>query len=990
MGLLASLLFVSGMSAGAVELENNWVRYSVTADASAAALTATADGANLLAGSGGFPLCTIQKGGITWESSSLTAENGVWHIGFGDAGVALDLGVESFDGYFTFEVVSVTGEAVDRLTFLYLPVEKPGDGAVLATTALALNLQTQVPELPGTMGVLQAACYPRFGLAGAKVALIAVPPAMLRATLQRVMLATDALPHSPLGGPWALDAAINRGSYLIDTGGEVGEATVGAWIALAKNLGMKQVDFHTGKSLRFGDLSPNPANYPNGLDGVKAVVDQLHAAGLAAGLHTYAFFVAKDTPWVTPVPDQRLAAAAEYTLGSDLDTMADEVPVGESTAGVSTVTGFQVRNSVTLRIDDELVVFTGVKMQSPFGFTGCQRGAWGTAPAPHAEGARVSRLKECFGLFVPDGDSTLFTEVAAHTAEVYNRCGFDMIYLDALDGSDILAGGENGWHYAAKFVFELNARLERPALFEMSTMSHHLWMLRSRMGAWDVPARGAQRLADIHALANEAAARAFMPVNLGWSGIFDWNPVQPERTYADDVEHLCARALASDASLSLLVGFTPGAWDRSANVRRLGGIIQRYETLRLEHGLPGEVLARLRESREPFVAASDGDGAWHAAPRHRESHAVTDSESVQWTFHNPFPAQPPRIRIEGLAGLAPYGSDGAVALSAGSGVRSFGPAQTADGVSLDVAAGASPPGESDSSISLVARNDGAPSHTAWAGIGKTFSPPRNLSGRGLGLWVHGDGSGAVLNVQLESTEAAARGRAEHYVDLDFTGWRYLELVEPESARLGMFGWPYSKRQADWGGDVPFLDVLRDYILWVDYSQIEHLNLWLNNIPSGEQVQCLVGPIQALPVQAITCDAIAFEINGAEAVLPAPLSSGEYIELDPDGATVVYGLQGERLREVALGALPQLRSGENAVRWSGTRPATTRIRVSLTVLGPARRTLVTGNVTPEELRQLLHAGNTGPGLRNDAAVDATLERLRPCETLRLDGESLRGK
>jgi len=54
----------------------------------------------------------------------------------------------------------------------------------------------------------------------------------------------------------------------------------------------------------------------------------------------------------------------------------------------------------------------------------------------------------------------------------------------------------------------------------------------------------------------------------------------------------------------------------------------------------------------------------------------------------------------------------------------------------------------------------------------------------------------------------------------------------------------------------------------------------------------------------------------------------------------------------------------------------------------RHTLVTGNVSPAELLELLHASNTGPGVRNESIVDATLERLRPCETLRLHGESLR--
>jgi len=72
----------------------------------------------------------------------------------------------------------------------------------------------------------------------------------------------------------------------------------------------------------------------------------------------------------------------------------------------------------------------------------------GTCP-----GAKVHHLKECFGLFVPDGDSTMFTEVAKSTAKIYNECGFDMIYLDALDGSDILAGGEHAWHLRRKVRF---------------------------------------------------------------------------------------------------------------------------------------------------------------------------------------------------------------------------------------------------------------------------------------------------------------------------------------------------------------------------------------------------------------------------------------------------------------------------------------------------------------------------------------------------------
>ena len=126
---------------------------------------------------------------------------------------------------------------------------------------------------------------------------------------------------------------------------------------------------------------------------------------------------------------------------------------------MSAVTGFAVRNSATVQIDDELITYTAVQQGPSGGFAGCRRGALGTRAAPHAKNAKVQHLKECFGLFVPDPETTLFGEVAAATADTFNECGFDSIYLDALDGGDILGGETNAWHYESKFVFELWKRL---------------------------------------------------------------------------------------------------------------------------------------------------------------------------------------------------------------------------------------------------------------------------------------------------------------------------------------------------------------------------------------------------------------------------------------------------------------------------------------------------------------------------------------------------
>ncbi|MCX5757959.1 MAG: hypothetical protein NTU83_05545, partial [Candidatus Hydrogenedentes bacterium] len=463
-----------------------------------------------------------KKQGKTYAVTVAAYENGRLTLAFGDSDVKAIVRATLEKRYLVLEVLSVSGEP-DELAFVDIPLTLKGNlDEPFACCAMALNLKTNVPEVPGPNARLRAMCYPRFGLQGAKVAIVACPQEGLRDVMKEVVSAADELPHSNIGGPWALDAEINRGSYLFDFG-KITEETVDEWIAFVKSIGLNQIDFHTGSSLRFGDCAPNPKLFPNGRASVKAVLDKLHAAGISAGLHTYAFFMAKDTPYVTPIPDPRLAKDAAFTLAEALPPEAVAVPVDETTKDMSTVTGFFVRNSVTLQVDDELIVYSAISKEPPYAFTGCTRGACGTRVAAH---------EECFGLFVPDADSTLLSEVATNAADTFNECGFDMIYLDALDGEDILGGAENAWHYGSKFVFEIAKRLHKPALFEMSTFHHHLWYVRARMGAWDHPTRWHKRYIDVHCKANQDGAETFLPMNLGWWAVQMWSDnIQSEPTF---------------------------------------------------------------------------------------------------------------------------------------------------------------------------------------------------------------------------------------------------------------------------------------------------------------------------------------------------------------------------------------------------------------------------------------------------------------------------
>jgi hypothetical protein len=909
----------------AIRFENDYLRYEVATNGQNLRFVDRRTGLDYCASSPGSWVARIRRAGREFNASAVAAEQGRLTVQFGDSGVSAVLKVAAEKHYLTVEVVSVSGSGVEELVFADVLLSLKGAlDEPFAGCALALNLKTNVRELPGPNHRLTASCFPRFGFAGAKVALLGCPQAELRQVLKEVVSAAPDVPHSPIGGPWASEAEINRGSYLFNFG-NLSEQTVADWIGLAQSLGMNQIDFHGGSSFRFGDCRPNPDTYPKGRASLKSVIDRLHAAGLKAGLHTYAFFMDKNCPWVTPVPDPRLAKDATFTLAEHLSDDAKSVPVTESTKSMSATTGFFVRNSVTLQIDDELITYAGVAKEPPYAFTHCQRGACGTRAAAHAQGAKVHHLKECFGLFVPDGDSTLLAEVAARTAETFNECGFDMMYLDALDGEDVLGGPENGWHYGSKFVFELWQRLQRPALMEMSTFHHHLWFVRSRMGAWDHPNRSHKRFIDIHCAANEDGRAMFLPMHLGWWAVKTWTGPQGEPTFADDIEYLCGKALAADIGFSLM-GVDPASFAKNPALQRLGAITRQYEALRHANYFPAAVKSRLRVPGDEFTLSQAADGKWQFRPAQylKRKCVGQDGELETWRVTNQFASQPLQARIEALMSAESYGASNGVTVAAFDAAQEFPDRAAAPGVQASLEPSTDRVKAGAVSGCFTATNSRASRRGSWAKLGKTFSPPLNLrSQQALGLWVLGDGQGEVLNVQLQSPEHVVGGIGEHYIVVDFTGWRYFELIEPEGERYADYAWPY-------GG--PY-EIYRES---VDFGQVAKLSLWYNHLPPGGKAACYLSPIQAVPLLKAKLRNPRLTVAGKTVAFPVELESGSYLEFRSLADCKLYGPDGALLKEFSPeGDVPVLAGGENQVAFGCEGPpgVNARARVTLITVGP---------------------------------------------------------
>ncbi|MEK7399642.1 MAG: hypothetical protein AAB116_22090 [Candidatus Poribacteria bacterium] len=869
--------------------------------------------------------CTkIKIDGQYIEASSASYSDGKLTLSFGETQFNAVISVKSKKHYLIFDVVSISKNSVGNplsnlqlkeFTFANIDLTlKTATDESFSACAMALNLKTNVVTIPQPTNILQAMCYPRFGFCGAQVAIIGCPQNELRSVMKEVISDSTELPKSSIGGPYALDAEINRGSYMFNFGG-MSEATVDDWISLAKKIGINQIDFHGGNSFRFGDCRPNPETYPNGLVSFKAVIDKLHEAGILAGLHTYAFFIDKNCPWVTPVPDPHLAKDATFTLAESLALEDTKIPVVESTQNMSTITGFFVRNSVTIQIDDELIIYKGLSKDQPYAFTDCQRGAYGTKSASHTTGAKVHHLKECFGLFVPDPETTLFEDVAGSTANMYNECGFDMMYLDALDGEDILGGGENGWHYGSKYVFELWKRIKKSAIMEMSTFHHHLWFVRARMGAWDHPTRSHKRFIDVHCESNESVKRMFLPGHLGWWAVKTWSGPQGEPTFADDIEYLCCKCIGNDVGFSIM-GIDPSNISKVPVYERLAEIMRQYEELRRSNYFSDQVKSKLKVPGDEFTLIKNDD-EWKFQSVQYAKHKVEgiNGWSNVWAVDNRFDRQPLKLRIEALMSTGSYDSPDSILIADFANPSSFSERLNAQGISSKLESSTE---DSANGIYSATNNNPTPIGS-WAKMGKNLSG-LNLSGhQALGVWVNGDGQGEVLNFQLKSPEHISGGIGEHYVIIDFTGWRYFELIEPEGERYAQYSWHYGGAYA----------IYRESI---SYNNIESLNLWFNNVPVGKTAKCQIKPIKALPLVNGKIINPAITIGDKTIVFPVEIESGFYLEFNSMSDCKLYGQKGELLKEIIpQGEIPILDKSNSKIKFACNTPNNISARANVTII-----------------------------------------------------------
>jgi hypothetical protein len=884
-----------------------------------------------------FPVyfMSARRRNAEFGSSEITRRGSDLDIKFGGSGIEVRLRVGADKDYFTFEVLFINQINLDELIFVELPLtiservarvqerkehsetinvcRNENFGVNLSSINLIAHSRTTRYE----PAAFRSSCYPRFGMVGAKAAIVAGPSDQIL-NLIGGMEVDQGLPHPTLGGEWGKTSREIQKSYLFV---DFTEENIDRVIAMAQAGGFSYILNYGGtwSTSSGGKYEVNTRNFPRGLPGLKAIMDKIHSAGLKGGAHILSGCVDKNNAYVTPIPDPRLLKDDMRILAGDVGASETDLVLTSSPTGFPTIEDSSFDSGKSLIIDDEVITYESLKTDPPFALEGCKRGAYGTRASAHRAGSRVYHLGQRWGMFVLNGDSDLLQEAAQNIADVINYCGFDQLYFDGLDGVEV-----NGpfFYYVGKLVQETTKRFKREVIVQGSNLAHINWHDFSRLYTIDFAVLNPKRWVDHHCAERMVNARNNMiPAELGWFGYFLDTP-HSESTTPDIVEYVLAKTIGWNVPWSLETNML--ALEGNGRTSEALALSKIYEELRLKNYFSDRIKEILRTPKQDFKLVHEGSGDWQLHPINYgppQLLALQGGTKSQFSYKNPFQEQPLKFRIKARPSPAPFGdSSNRVLLD---------PDRVPDGkaesgnpdFSLKVERSSEQVKTGRNSLKLTASNRSS-KRSSWASHTFKLDAPLDLNeNRAIGFWVYGDGSGTKLNVRLDD-ERLYFSRS-HYVELDFTGWKYCEIAEPS---------------VDPVMEYPYLFVILTSLRNFAYDKVGSVTVLLTDAPAGKTVTCYLARVEGLKEHPTTLVNPILTLNGSAVRLPVTLENSHYVEYWGEKNATVYDKNGHILRQLSLAGTPRLRAGANRVELghedgSGGR---SEVRVELIAMGDAIR------------------------------------------------------
>jgi hypothetical protein len=439
-----------------------------------------------------------------------------------------------------------------------------------------------------------APAYEDGGVVGSKIALFGCPTEQALVTLGKIELA-EGLPHPQIDGQWGKTAPGASAAYIISN---FTEANVDEAIALTKQAGLRYL-YHYGKTFEnWGAFDLYEGEFPDGRESLRRCVEKAEAAGIFLGTHVLSNFITTNDPYVTPVPDDRLAVVGSSVLTAAIDESADEIPI----ASPDFFNQMENNSLKTVRIGDELIRYGRVSESAPWTLLDCQRGAFGTQVAAHPEGAPIAKLLDhAYKVFLTNADLTV--EMSETMASLYNETGLRQISFDGLEGNRSTGLGTYGeslmpytWYNA------LDEELKDHLIIDASRTTHFFWHIYTRMN-WGEPWYGGFRESQTEYRFNNQAyfQRNYMPGMLGW---FKMTP----QTSVEDAEWLLAKSAGYDAGYAFVANREAVAQNGLSD--KILELIGDWEKLRIGGAFTEVQKERMRATDREFSLQRINDQEW--------------------------------------------------------------------------------------------------------------------------------------------------------------------------------------------------------------------------------------------------------------------------------------------------------------------------------------------------------------------------------------------
>ena len=453
--------------------------------------------------------------------------------------------------------------------------------------------------------------YEDGGVVGSKIALFGCNVNKALEILGTVEIG-EGLPHPLIDGEWVKTSPRANAAYLITS---FTEENVENAIALTQKAGLKHL-YHYGKTFdNWGHFELNKAAFPNGLEGLKKCVNKAEVKGIKMGIHCLSNFITTNDPYVTPIPDPRLAKVGSSQLTRALGKDDTEIEIA------SPIFFNQMENNTlkTVVLGKELIRYGSVSEASPWRLLDCQRAAFGTQASAHNSGVKISKLLDHgYKVFLTDADLTI--EMSETLAELYNKTGLRQISFDGLEGNRSTGLGTYGeslmpytWYKA------LAPELKDHLIIDASRTTHFFWHIYSRMN-WGEPWYAGFRESQTQYRFNNQAyfQRNFMPGMLGWFKM-------TAETSLEDIEWMLTKSAGYEAGYALVAD--PESIAQNGNSDIIFEKVGDWEKLRLSNVFTEAQKSAMRDNNKEFTLKRIDNQSWSWQAVH--SHIFTHQKKVR-------------------------------------------------------------------------------------------------------------------------------------------------------------------------------------------------------------------------------------------------------------------------------------------------------------------------------------------------------------------------